>query len=122
MIQFWVAGAPKAQPRPRMTRKGHVYNPSSANEWKERIMWRARESGVRKPLIGPVKVTLSFVLSGKKDGAPHITKPDADNLEKALLDSLTAVGAWHDDAQVFDLHTVKRVGDPQGVLVTIEGA
>lgn len=30
----------------------------------------------------------------------HSQKPDRDNLDKAVLDSLTAIGIWHDDAQV----------------------
>lgn len=123
MIQFWVAGTPKAMPRPRKGPHG-FYNPPSANAWKETIMWRAREAGIRKPLLGAVRVTLSFVLKlkEKRDGEPHTSKPDCDNLEKAALDSLTAIGAWKDDAQVFDLHTIKRVGEPEGVLVTIEEA
>jgi Holliday junction resolvase RusA-like endonuclease len=32
--------------------------------------------------------------------APHIQKPDLDNLVKAVQDALTDVGVWRDDAQV----------------------
>jgi len=121
MIQFWVAGVPKAQPRPRMTRKGHVYNPPTADDWKERIMWRARETRIPK-MDGAVKVTLAFAMGGKDtvNGKPHASKPDADNLAKSTVDALTMVGAFVDDCQVFDLRVIKRYGNPAGVLVTLE--
>lgn len=127
MIQFWVGGKPKAQPRPRMTRKGHVYNPSSANEWKARVMWRAREAGIKNHLFeNGAKVTLSFVLKvatcSGVDGYAHIGKPDIDNLAKSCLDALTKAGAWLDDSQVFDLRAIKRHGELEGVLITIEEA
>jgi hypothetical protein len=37
IYQLFVNGIPKAQPRPRMTSNGHVYNPKSADAWKEEI-------------------------------------------------------------------------------------
>lgn len=122
MIQFWVDGVPKAQPRPRMTRKGHVYNPPSADHWKDRIMWAARSANIRKTR-GPVRLTVSFAMPGgetRVNGEPHISKPDADNLLKALMDALTTIHAWDDDCQVFDIRVIKRYGEPTGVLITIE--
>lgn len=32
---------------------------------------------------------------------PHTSKPDLDNLTKAVLDALTEVGFWRDDSQVY---------------------
>ena len=122
MIRFWVNGVPKAQPRPRLnTRTRHVYNPPSADAWKEQVMWHARAARIPK-MSGPIQVTLSFALGGKEslNGRPHSSKPDSDNLMKAILDSLTTIGAWGDDSQVFDCRVIKRYGNPSGVLVTLE--
>ena len=32
--------------------------------------------------------------------APHVDKPDGDNLQKPILDALSEAGVWWDDAQV----------------------
>lgn len=38
--------------------------------------------------------------------APHVVKPDSDNISKLLKDALKNV-AWRDDCQVFSDHTLK---------------
>ena len=37
---------------------------------------------------------------GRPDGSWRTSKPDTDNLEKALKDEMTRLHFWHDDAQV----------------------
>jgi len=108
LYQLFVSGTPKAQPRPRMAKNGHVYNPTSADAWKEEI--KAAFLSCRKPTItGPVSLTVRFSLPVPQSmtlansvPVPHTKKPDTDNLLKAVMDSLTAVGVWKDDAQVFE--------------------
>jgi Holliday junction resolvase RusA-like endonuclease len=62
-------------------------------------------------LEGPIQVDIDFFLPRPKrlcrkkdpDGpVPCDAKPDRDNLDKAVLDALTALGAWKDDCQVFN--------------------
>lgn len=122
VIQFWVAGVPKAQPRPRKGKHG-FYNPDNGVLiWKGAILWTFNATQRRYLACGPIRLTLSFVLKGGKtrvNGQPHASKPDFDNLEKAVCDALSGT-AWRDDAQVFDCHTIKRYGEPTGVLITIE--
>ena len=36
------------------------------------------------------------------------TRPDLDNMEKALIDGLTDAGIWADDSQIADKHTTKH--------------
>jgi Holliday junction resolvase RusA-like endonuclease len=127
LYQLFVKGIPKAQPRPRMTVKGHVYNPDSADAWKEEI--KAAFLSCRKPTItGPVRLTVRFSLplpKGMKIAnnvpVPHTKKPDTDNLLKAVMDSLTAVGVWKDDAQVFETLAGKYyTGRNTGAQIIIE--
>ncbi|GHV28121.1 hypothetical protein AGMMS4952_11050 [Spirochaetia bacterium] len=106
VYNFFVHGKPKAQPRPRMCRNGHVYNPNSADAWKEAVI--AEVQIFRQPVIAePVHLSVAFYLpwSGRKksdpDKAPHAKKPDTDNLLKAVMDAMTAAGVWKDDALVF---------------------
>ena len=105
VYDFFVSGTPKAQPRLRMTKTGHVYTPNNAKEWKETV--RIACMAYRKPVITqPVKLTVWFYFSAPKRAKgyfpyPHVSKPDGDNLLKAVQDAMTEANAWIDDAIVF---------------------
>lgn len=70
---------------------------------------------------GAVSVDLLFhFVPGKTVKRKHMTtKPDADKLSRAILDSLTGV-VWKDDSQVVDLRARKVYGlvDMVQVVVT----
>ena len=111
-IMFFAAGEPKAQPRPRaFSRNGlvRVYDPSTAEGWKSAIAEAARPHIPLLPIEGPVRVNIVFLfqrpkrLMRKRDPAgriPHPARPDRDNLDKAVLDTLTRLEIIKDDAQV----------------------
>jgi crossover junction endodeoxyribonuclease RusA len=111
-ISFIVRGHPKAQPRPKACKRGAhagVYDPGTASQWKALVVLAARPLRPAAPLEGALSVSIDFLLPRpqslcrKKDPAgeiPCTTKPDRDNLEKAVLDALTQDGWWRDDAQV----------------------
>ena len=47
-------------------------------------------------------------------------KPDTDNIAKAILDALNGV-AYYDDAQVVELHVVKKYSDePRAEVMIID--
>ncbi len=117
LIKFVVPGTPKPQPRPRAFAKNlgggrfaaRVYDAGTAEGWKSLIAIAARRHRPGSPVTGPVFVDVDFVFKrpksmlGKKwpdDEFPHDHAPDRDNLEKAVLDSLTQLGFWRDDGQV----------------------
>ena len=117
MISFFAEGIPKGQPRPKaFSRGGHaaVYDPGTAEGWKDCIRSAARQYRPDKPLQGPIRMSMEFFMprpkahfrTGKHAGelrpdAPkwHIAKPDLDNLQKAVLDALKDIGMFADDAQ-----------------------
>lgn len=125
MIQFFVPGTPKAQPRPRATMRGGragVYDPGSAGEWKLAIRQALSlalldsEEGremmrAAKEHRDPLRLAVSFSMprpqkhlrkGGLRDDAPrhwHTQKPDGDNLLKAVLDAINDSGHWADDSQ-----------------------
>lgn len=113
-IEFNVWGIPKAQPRAKPCIRGKragVYDPGTANDWKSMVRAAAREQWNGQAFAGPVVVYVRFFMprpkshfnkKGLKVDAPHFvtSKPDLDNLEKSLLDALTNLGMWRDDAQV----------------------
>lgn len=117
-IEFYISGEPKAQPRPRAfakkfgaTYSARIYDPGTAEGWKGLIAYWAKQHTPETPMDGPVRVDVDFFfprparLMRKKDPEGpirHTAKPDRDNLDKALLDTLTQLGFWRDDAQVCD--------------------
>lgn len=131
---FDVYGDPKGQPRPRAFSRGgkaRVYDPGTAEGWKGQIALAAREYLPAQPIDVPVRVAVTFYfprparLLRKKDPdgfIPHTAKPDADNVAKAVLDCLTTVGMWRDDALVMSLVAEKFYaarGKPSGALIQI---
>lgn len=117
-------GVPVPQPRQRhrvFAPKGqrafvHNYTPvnSPVNLYKNAIREEARKH-ITEQLLGPIQLHVKFMLPRpmrliwKTRPMPlvrHITKPDADNLVKALKDALTGI-AWRDDCQVCELHVEK---------------
>lgn len=145
-IRVFIQGEPKAQPRARSSSKtGRHYNPTTADAWKIQIKAAFhRYHGLK--IEGPIECDLIFHMPRPQrlmrtkdpDGLiPHISKPDKDNLEKAVFDCLSApikrkkgrgfvmvggVGVWGDDAQVWKGTTSKyyaKKGKESGVWVII---
>jgi len=133
-IEFTVPAVPVAQPRPRAAMRGAhacVYHKAGpVDAFKASVRLAASQAFSGSPLAGPLRVDAEFVFPRTKAQTwkrkpmpriPHAKKPDRDNLDKALLDSLTGL-LWVDDAQVCDGRITKWIaaGDEQPhVLVTV---
>ncbi len=127
MISFHVDGAPQGQPRPR-ARYGKgprgVYNPpGKAKGWIKTVEAVVAQRRPSDPIAGAVHVSLMFALQRPKSHfgtgrnsrrlkkstpVDHMQTPDIDNLAKLILDCLTRLRYWHDDAQVIKLEVSKR--------------
>ena len=136
-IEFNVFGLPKGQPRARAFAFGgkagkkvsvRMYDPGTAEGWKSCVAIAARDHLPPEPIAGPVALTLlfrfprpksHFTKKGLRPDAPiYVTsKPDADNAAKAVMDCLTQLGAWKDDAQIVALDVTKVYGDRPGCSV-----
>lgn len=116
-IKFIVPGEPKAQGRPRFARMGNfvrAYDPKVSGDFKSRIAFFAKESGV---ISTDEAVTLQIDVYVKRPKArcrksdstirlPCSKRPDVDNYAKAVMDALTGI-AWKDDGQIQEL-TVRK--------------
>lgn len=132
---FFAEGEPKAQPRPRACIRGRragVYDPGTADKWKQCVKKAAKPYiDAQGKLVGPVIVRLSFFMprpmahwcirGGNRSNelstkAPqhHTSKPDCDNLGKAVLDALTDCGLWEDDKFIFAIQIDKIYSNNQG--------
>lgn len=112
-ITIRIDGEPKAMGRPRaFARNGRasVYNPSTAEGWKSLVAAAMRPHLPPTPHEGALRIDIDFHLPRpkrlyrKKDPEgpiPHTAKPDRDNLDKAVLDTLKTIGFMRDDSQVY---------------------
>ncbi len=120
MILLHIPGSPVAQPRAKATTiNGHarMYTPSTANLYKASIALAATQRHPGPPFDGPLRLTISFVLPRpqrliwkRRDmpREPHASKPDIDNMAKAVMDALMGI-VWRDDSQVADLRVRKWI-------------
>ena len=116
IYQLFVEGIPKPQPRPRLANNGKVFNPHSADAWKNQI--KAAFIACRQETITtPVCLKAAFYLPMPKDMKKnltladeviaHNTIPDLDNFLKSLMDGITNAGIWKDDALVYKIESEK---------------
>jgi Holliday junction resolvase RusA-like endonuclease len=137
MIKAWINGTPKGQPRPRaFARNGRarMYDPGTAEAWKSSIAAALEGKIPAKPMTGPVIMTAAFYMprprahygTGKRAeelraDAPrlHTSKPDIDNLVKAVMDALSTLGVWRDDAQVASQTAYKRYSGKPGCMLIV---
>lgn len=100
---------PKPKASVRMSR-GRSYNPSARGMKQVATYVRSKLQNNPMPLLkGALLVVVHFVLPAplslpqrKREAQnylPHIKKPDGDNLEKYLNDSLTGI-IWEDDSRI----------------------
>ena len=109
-IKFTVPGVPVGKGRPRFTRTGHTYTPekTAAYEEKVRLCWKAQTGSVFSggiPLKASIIAYFHIPKSASKkkaaamEGTFHTSRPDADNVAKAILDALNG-HAYPDDSAV----------------------
>ena len=130
-IVFTVEGDPVPQPRARITTRGgygHAYTPDRhpVHAYRRAIAQAAADAGAT-PVTTPVCVEIEAVFlrpkshstqKGLKATAPAMPRPDADNIAKAVLDSLKGI-AWRDDTLVRRLVIEKSYGPTARTTVRI---
>ena len=96
LVDAWVPGDPKAQPRPRAFARGNrirMYDPGTAAAWKARVIESLRPWKPERQIDAPVLMVIEFYLPRPqrllraKDSEDPIScgsKPDLDNLIKAV--------------------------------------
>lgn len=75
------------------------------------------------PLGGPVRLVVKWLFPAQgrhPDGAWKTSKPDTDNLDKALKDEMTRLHFWRDDAQVASEISEKFWANTPGIFIQVE--
>lgn len=113
---------PKGRPR---FYGNHAVTPPKTREYEKLI----REQWTHGMMNGPLHVTMVFTFKVPKSyskkkhaeliGMPKTTKPDLDNLVKAVLDALNGV-AYEDDSNICGTVAIKKYGEEDEVFIMIE--
>lgn len=131
---FTILGPPIGEGRPRAVRMGASVRlhsaPKSAN-WRAVAAQQMASERVGEVITGPVRVRLIAIMPRpkslpKKQGCERLwraTKPDIDNIAKAVFDALVTAGIIGDDRQIVDARMSRptaAVGETPRVIVTVE--
>ena len=124
MIQFFMAMIPPtttAQMHQVAVRNGKpvFYDPPAVKEMKAKLQAALHPHRPAEPLQGALRLVCKWIWYGQSE-AYKPTKPDTDNLQKALKDAMTKGGFWLDDCQVASEICEKMTGPQPGIFVQIE--
>ena len=134
MIAFTIPGEPQGKGRPRVGRiadHASMFTPAKTAAYEGLIAHAAQQAmagaaPVECACAVQVSITVSVPRSWpkKKTAAALLgevyptTKPDTDNVVKAVFDGMNGV-VWRDDVQAVDLAVKKRYGATPGVFVRV---
>lgn len=134
--RFEVPGTPVGKGRPKFSRAGagvRTYTPEKTANYETLVKWAYASEYAGAPLLeGAVRMVIMACYpvpkswpKKKQEAALRgdirpMTKPDADNIAKAISDALNGL-AYRDDAQVVDLLVQKYYSDEPRVVVEVDG-
>lgn len=109
-IKFTIDGPPMGKERPRVTKRG-TYTPKKTLEREDYIKLLVRQQWSKSPWSGAVKLNIHIVYRRPKrlpkDRYWPSCRPDGDNVEKLILDSLNGV-LYTDDSNVVSVSWLRR--------------
>ncbi|MBP6018783.1 MAG: RusA family crossover junction endodeoxyribonuclease [Burkholderiaceae bacterium] len=134
VVAFTVPGKPVGKGRPRAAKRGNhiqLYTPENTVNYESTVALVASQAMAgRSPIEGPVEVVMRLVVPVPKSWSKKkqqdaldgrllpTTKPDKDNVVKAIFDAMNDI-VWRDDVQVVDLTSRKRYGAVPCVQVVV---
>jgi len=122
-MKLVISMPPKSKGRPRFSR-GHAYTPKETREYEEAVQ-KIVKAIIKAPFNNQLRLTLHFYLdvpkswskrkkeSALKGDIRPSTRPDIDNLCKAIMDALNGGIGYNDDKQIVELHAYEWYGEPR---------
>lgn len=112
MIDLIIYGKPMGKGRPRFgkAKNGNMvaYTPFKTRKYEQEIKSLFQIAMFGKEMLeGPVKVTITAFFSSKKKTGWHTSRPDLDNIIKAILDSMNEI-ILKDDSAVAHIVASKK--------------
>ena len=113
-IAFFVPGQPVAKGRPRAFKMKNggigTYTPDKTVEWERSVRSYANDEKPQAPYDCPLRVHIQFYMtrpaSKPKKAVWPTTKPDIDNLAKAVTDAMNGL-IYTDDSRICEMVLTK---------------
>ena len=122
MIKFTILGEAVGKQRPRVTRYG-AYTPAKTVKWEQSVAMQALPHKPRELFDCALHVELIFIITRPKSAPKKRlypeTKPDLDNLTKAILDALEGI-IYTNDSRIVRKNLEKVYGSPPRVEICIK--
>lgn len=113
-----------AQQKRFNSRTGHYFKDKKLEALETAFFYSLKPHRPKEPSEAPIRldVWLAFDIKGPQRvwGSWKATKPDVDNYCKALIDQMTKVGFFEDDAQVVDLRVRKTYAEKASIFIQWE--
>jgi Holliday junction resolvase RusA-like endonuclease len=119
-LEFTIPAPPAGKERPRFdSRSNRTYTPRKTRDYEELVLWSYRSKYGSRQLAGTINAAIAAYFAipaswskARKERAIRgeinpTSKPDADNIAKAVLDALNGA-AYRDDAAVARLTVTKH--------------
>ena len=102
----------------------HHFKKAGVSAARQEFELKLKRYRPKQKATGPIRLTVILYFDKKSPkkawGTYKITRPDCDNYAKELIDSMTAVGFWEDDAQIADLRVIKYYAESATIFVRTE--
>lgn len=105
---------PVPKGRPKFTRSGHCYTPAKTKDFEKKVQLISKSAmkGKTKSTKALYAVVNFYLQMPKRPKSKYpITRPDGDNLTKAIYDALNQI-VWEDDSQIVSWMGSKRYAQP----------
>lgn len=100
--------------------KPHIYTPARLSAALSVLGWSLSTHKPKEPLKGPLALVVRWKFHGqKKKPGWKVTRPDTNNLQKALKDEMGKLGFYQDDAQVVHEECEKVWADVPGIEIKL---
>ena len=109
-VSFFVPGEPRSTQTGSVIRAGRRAIPLRRGQgWSQRVYLEARRQWPGPPMLGAVRLNMTFFFSYPKGRPthPYPSRLDLENASKGLVDALQGV-VYKNDSQVTTLHLEKR--------------
>lgn len=124
MIEFFMPmKPPTVTAQQHKTSNGKFYDPPELVAAKAKLRDNLIPHRPSKPLDGPLRLVVKwcFPITGKhQDGEYKYTKPDTDNLNKALKDIMEDLGFYVNDSRVASEIIEKFWAEIPGIYIRLE--
>jgi Holliday junction resolvase RusA-like endonuclease len=110
---------PIAKGRPRFS-NGHTYTPQRTIDYEDEISRYLEQAAIENDWIcddAPMTIKITFRFKNKKTDY-HTSRPDLDNLYKAITDAGNGI-LYNDDSQIFDARMIKLKSNVDQVEIEV---